>query len=136
MLLPRGGETDPVHADTVTFILMAEGLVEELERPATAYTNRGTKTNEQMRKKPLHHNPAPGMTLRADADKVTGEEIVEAEAIAHATMQPRVWPCKSGPWWEARVRYPDLKEASLLLLKDLKNKLSTSKMQHCNSLIL
>ncbi len=37
----------------------------------------------------LHHNPAPGMTLSADADKVTGEEIVEAEAMALATVQPR-----------------------------------------------
>jgi hypothetical protein len=86
VLLLRGGGTDPVHADTVTFILMAKGLVEELKRPANASTNRGTKTDQQMRKKPpidlcisapavigdgLHHNLAPGMTLSADADKVT-----------------------------------------------------------------
>jgi hypothetical protein len=52
VLFLRGGGTEPVHADTVTFIVMAEGLVQEPERPATAYTNRETKTNQQMRKKP------------------------------------------------------------------------------------
>ncbi len=43
--------TDPVHPDPPTYAMMAEGKVEELERPASAFTNSDTKTEDQLRKR-------------------------------------------------------------------------------------